>query len=92
MPGSRGLRKRRSEPSGEIIRRSATSGLSSSEFCRREGLALSSLQRWRARLTEPSLSGEFVELIPPPAAEAGATSPWMVELTLPGGMCLRFRG
>jgi hypothetical protein len=92
MPSSRGLRVRRSEAQwSAILRRFATSPLSSREFCRQEGLALSSLQRWRSLLGESQSSGEFVDLTPAAARSASAPD-WTVELTLPGGVSLRLRG
>jgi hypothetical protein len=91
MPRSRGLRQRRSEAEWkEILRRFAASSVSARDFCRREGLALSSLQRWRARLGDSSARGEFVELRAAPARAVPAAE-WTVELTLPGGVSLRLR-
>ena len=74
----------------EIFRRFEASALSSREFCRREGLALSSFQRWRRRLGS-SASTEFVELVPSPALSA-TSSCWSLEVALPNGVCLRFQG
>ena len=37
----------------EILLRFNASGLGATAFCRREGLAVGSLQRWRERLTRP---------------------------------------
>jgi hypothetical protein len=92
MPASRGLRKRRTQAQwNALLRRFATSGLGSREFCRREGVALSSLQRWRGRLGEPSSAPGFVELTGAPAAPSEQET-WTVELTLPSGVSLRVRG
>ncbi len=79
----------------EILRRFEASGLSSRDFCSREGLTPSSLQRWRSRCgreREP----QFVELTPAstPASTlptASSTS-WALELNFPDGTCVRFRG
>lgn len=74
----------------EILRRFESSGAGSRDFCRREGLPLSSLQRWRRRLG-PIRSEKFVELVPPMATAASSAS-WSLEVSLPGGACLRFQG
>lgn len=71
-----------------ILQRLHTSGLSLPAFCRREGVALSSLQRWRRRL-DPAGRSEFVELEP---ASASMPSRWELEIALPNGVELRFRG
>ena len=67
---------------GEILRRFSTSQLSARDFCRREGLALSSFQRWRRRLGSAS-SAELVELVP--ALQATAQAVRLVA------RCSRFR-
>ncbi len=71
-----------------IVQRLRASGLSLPAFCRREGVSLSSLQRWRRRL-EVAGSSDFVEL-EPAASTAAAT--WELEIALPNGVELRFRG
>jgi hypothetical protein len=91
MPKSRAGRVRRTEKQWtEILRRFDHSGEGSRQFCRREGLSLSSLQRWRQRLGS-STSARFVELVP--ATPAGTPSEgWSLEVSLPHGVSLRFRG
>lgn len=74
----------------EILRRFASSGSGSREFCDREGVPLSSLQRWRRRLGRVP-SEKFVELVPAVSANASSAS-WSLEVSLPGGACLRFQG
>ncbi len=93
MPSSRAGRVRRTEEQWiEIFRRLQSSGVSAQQFCRREGLALSSLQNWRRRLKVKSAApARFVELVPAAAAEAHS-APWSLEVSLPNGVCLRFRG
>jgi hypothetical protein len=86
----RGVRRGEKEW-GKIIRRFESSGLSSTVFCQREGLALSSLQRWRQRLGSRS-TAPFVELVPPPAATPKLSSGWSLELTLPNGASIRLQG
>jgi hypothetical protein len=75
----------------KIIRRFESSGLAGTVFAEREGLALSSLQRWRQRLAsrEPA---SFVELVPPLASTAASASSWSLELTLPNGTSIRLHG
>ena len=91
MPTKSSKRVRRTQPQWtEILRRFESSDLVSREFCRREGLALSSFQRWRRQLG--SVAGtEFVELIP--AASSGdESSSWSLDVSLPNGVSLRFQG
>ena len=72
MPKSRGRRIRRSEKQWqEILRRFDSSRLNAREFCQREGLSLSSLQRRRQRPASAPSAG-LVEMVAPadPAASA----------------------
>lgn len=85
----RGVR-RNEKQWAEILRRFKSSGVGSREFCRREGLPLSSLQRWRRRLGRVP-SEKFVELVPAVMANASSAN-WSLEVSLPGGACLRFQG
>ena len=73
----------------EILRRFESSGLGPREYCRREGLPLSSLQRWRNRLGS-RVAAEFVELTP--SATEPTTPNWELEVSLPNGVRLQFRG
>ena len=91
MPKSRSHRTRHTKSQWtEILGRFASSQLSSREFCRREGLALSSFQRWHRRLGSVA-AAEFVELVPtsPPSVPM---SSWSLDVSLPNGVCLRFQG
>lgn len=91
MSISKPSRKRRSHSEqAAIVRRFSESGLSIREFCRRESVSLSSLQRWRSRVAADDAS-EFVELVPT-AAKQSPPSDWSLEVALPGGIQLRFRG
>jgi hypothetical protein len=74
-----------------IIQRFESSGLAGATFCRSEGLALSSLQRWRQRLASRG-AASFVELVPPKAAAPTISSGWSFELTLPNGASIRLQG
>jgi hypothetical protein len=92
MPKSRSSRRRRTEAQwSEILGRFESSGLDAIEFCRREGLALSSLQRWRRR-QDSATAAEFVELVPTTTPATPSPSAWSFDVGLPNGVCLRFRG
>lgn len=91
MPKRRAGRVRRTAKRwAEIISRFETSGEASRPLCRREGVPLSSLQRWRRRLG-PVSAGRFVELVATSSPESAAVS-WSLEVSLPNGVSLRFRG
>ena len=91
MPRSHSKRARRTQAQWTgILRRFESSRLDSREFCRREGLALSSFQRWRRRLG-PVAAAEFVELVPTPSPSVPSSS-WSLDVSLPNGVCLRFQG
>ena len=95
----RGIR-RSAQEWRKILARSERSGQSQREFCEGEGLALSTFQWWRRKLSALGAEREhrdgagFVEL-----AEDGADREefeaeslgWDVELELGGGMVLRLR-
>ena len=87
-------RVRRSEKQWtEILRRFESSGLGPHVFCRRERLATSSFQRWRQRLR--SNRADFVELVPPVlATDSAPETPngWSLEVSLPNGVSIRWRG
>jgi len=74
----------------KILQRFKTSGLGPREFCRKEGLALSSLQRWRSRIGRAPVA-EFVELAPT-STPSPSVSSWTLDLSLPNGVCLQLRG
>ena len=84
-------RPRRDEKQwAEIFRRFESGEPGSREFCRREGLALSSFQRWRRRVGSTA-SHDFVELVPA-AQPSVASSSWSLDVALPNGVSLRFEG
>jgi len=75
---------------GRIVERFASSGLSAGAFCRRERIAPASLARWRSLLGTGSRA-DFVEWTPSVVTSSSALSPGEMELSLPGGVRLRFR-
>jgi hypothetical protein len=84
-------RPRRSEKQwSEICQRFETSDLGLQDFCRREELTLSSLQRWRRQL-KSGTPHDFVELVPATPART-ACSNWSLDVALPNGASLRFEG
>ena len=91
MPKSRSNRTRRTQAQwSEILRQFESSGLGSREFCRREGLAPSSFQRWRRELGSAA-AAEFVELVPTSSPSVPSAS-WSFDVSLPNGVSLRFQG
>ena len=91
MAGSRQRYKRRSAVEWEeIVTRQESSGLSQAAFCEREGLARTTFERWRRKLRGPATeSVEFIDLTP---AVHGPSAAWELEIRLPGGISLQFRG
>ena len=84
----------------KILARCERGGQSHREFCKREGLALSTFQWWRRKLEavrrerETPETAWFVELSDEGADTEGLVSDarvWDVELELGGGMVLRLR-
>ena len=90
MPGTRTAGVRRSEQQwAEILRRFESSGLSAREFCSRDGVPLSSLQRWQRRQRAVP-AAKFVELVSPAPTSVPAST-WSFEVSLPNGTSLRFQ-
>ncbi len=81
----------------KIVERFEKSDLSVSAFCRRAKLPRNSFTKWRERLAgSPSPSPAFVEWIAPagaaePEAEEAPARGAELELSLPGGVVLRWR-
>ncbi len=91
MPKSHSNRTRRTKAQWtEILGRFETSGHDSREFCRREGLALSSFQRWHRQLRSVG-AADFVELMPTSDPSVSPSS-WSLDVSLPNGVSLRFQG
>ena len=79
-----------------VFEKCEASGLSALAFCEREGIPRSTYTRWQQRLQDapspsPPDAAAFVEL-PLVAAGGGASlSAAELELSLPGGVVLRWR-
>ena len=78
-----------------LLERFAASGQSREEFCREQGLTLSSFDRWRRTLGKTAAGGRtvtgsplFLEVTPTASGTAGG---WDVELELGRGGILRLR-
>jgi hypothetical protein len=78
-----------------LLERFAASGQSREEFCREQGLTLSSFDRWRRALGRTAGGGRtvpgsplFLEVTPQASGTAGS---WDVELELGSGVVLRLR-
>ena len=84
---TRGVR-RGTEQWTEILGRFESSGLPARRFCDREGVPLSSLQRWQRRLRSVAAT-KFVTIGPPAAASHAGT--WSFEVSLSDGTTLRFQ-
>ena len=85
----RGVR-RSEEQWSEILRRFGSSGLPARRFCDREGVPLSSLQRWQRRL-RPVPAAKFVEIVPSAPSSSTAAGAWSFAVSLPDGTTLRFQ-
>jgi len=93
---ARGPRARRSRAQWRgLLERFAASGQSREEFCREQGLTLSSFDRWRRTLGKTAAGGRavtgsplFLEVTPTASGTAGS---WDVELELGSGVVLRLR-
>ena len=83
--------RRSADQWASVLSDQRASGLSQVEFCRREGIALSTFARWRQRLSgaekATSCDEPWIELSDLPATSAG----WDIELDLGDGICLRLR-
>jgi hypothetical protein len=90
MPKSSKYKRRTKAQWTEILGRFVSSHLGSLEFCRREGLSLSSFQRWHRQLGSVP-AAEFVELVPTSTPSIPSSS-WSIDVSLPNGVSLRFQG
>lgn len=88
MRAKRKRQIKRTEAEWKVIFRKFTkSGLAIKDFCVREGLVLSTFKRWQQNLSD-KLPAQFVDMSPTPAPAAA----WELEVKLPNGVHLQFRG
>ncbi len=74
--------RRSAQEWSHVLDRFRKSGLSQREYCQREGISLSNLQRWSRHLS--ANDGAFIELTTTPSREeksSAPASPWLVECT-----------
>jgi len=86
---SNGRVRRSSDEWRDLVSRCAASGVGLREFCRKEKVNLTSLQRWQKRLAQSKQPTEFIDVTP---AVQDSVSPWAVELEFSSGTILRLRG
>ncbi len=72
----------------ELISRFEKNGQATREFCKKEGISLESLRRWRIKLNSATQESAFV----PVTSELLPSSSWTLEITLPDGLSLRLQG
>ena len=75
-----------------IFERFEASGLSALAFCRQEGLSRSAFTRWRRELRGAcAQAGRFVEVHAGACGETRSAARGEFELSLPGGVVLRWK-
>ncbi len=75
-----------------ILGRFEQSGLSESAFCRRSKISRSTFLKWKRRLSRVSEPAPtFVEWIAPGSSSEPTPSAGEFELSLPGGVVLRWK-
>jgi hypothetical protein len=77
-----------------VFEKCEASGLSALAYCRREKIPRSTFTRWQQRLrvaTSPADAARFVELPLDTTGEDAPLSSAVLELSLPGGVVLRWR-
>ena len=89
--------RRSAEDWGRIVERSQRTDKTLAEFCKSEGVALSTLQLWRKRLSNSAVPARskpaIVNSLPFVEVSGGARrSHWEMELVMPNGAMMRIRG
>ena len=70
----------------QLVASYEASGLSQEAFCKREGIAKSSLYKWcRQKDNDPALQAGFINI------ESKQASEWDIELELKNGTVIRFK-
>ena len=76
----------------EVFSRWKKSSLSPEDFCKKHEIRPSSFRRWQQRIGNAnSLDAAFIPVTPEPPSSV-PTSGWLLEVTLPNGVQLRFQG
>jgi hypothetical protein len=89
MQKQRAIRVRRDPTEwARILKRLETSKMIQAEFCRSQGLSVTTLQKWARRL-KPASRSAFVELSPSVTTVDAST--WQIEVQLPAGVSIRLR-
>ena len=88
---------RSAEDWGRIVERSQRTDKTQAEFCEAEGVALSTLQVWRKRLSDSAVPARTkpaaVKSLPFVEVSGGVPrSHWEMELAMPNGAMMRIRG
>jgi len=74
-----------------IVARWRESGQTARAFCQAEGLQPESFRRWRQKATMPP-ARDFIPVTPTASETAAAPTSWTLDVTLPNGVRLQFRG
>ena len=91
--------RRNREEWERIFERFQSSGMSGAAFCRRERIAKGSFEKWRKKIDRESktvaVAPAFVEWSADPVSASNMISPALssgeLELSLPGGVVLRWK-
>ena len=78
----------------KLFEKCEASGLSAMAFCQRAGIPRSTFTRWQQRVQVVSSQAQtaaFVELPLPVAGSSASLAPGEFELSLPGGVTLRWK-
>jgi len=78
----------------KLFEKCEASGLSALAFCQRAGIPRSTFTRWQQRVQVVSSQAQtaaFVELPLPVAGSSASLAPGEFELSLPGGVTLRWK-
>ena len=78
----------------KLFEKCEASGLSAMAFCQRAGIPRSTFTRWQQRVQVVSSQAQtaaFVELPLPVAGSNASLAPGEFELSLPGGVTLRWK-
>ena len=86
---TRGHARRSDSEWRSIVRKFNAGSLTIKDFCSKEKLVLSTFKRWQQKITAKP-TAKFVDLAPEPIP--AASSSWELDIDLPNGVRLLFRG